>query len=64
MHMDVFSPEEYQGLFGWLLESYNTPFDGAFKYSFAIRDKSAGTFMGWWVWAHLISAHLIKSCII
>ena len=46
-HMDVFSPEEYRGLFGWLLESYNTPFDGAFKYSFAIRDKTAGTFMGW-----------------
>lgn len=47
MHMDVFSREEYQGVFDWLISSYNTPFDGDFKYSFGIREKNSGTFVGW-----------------
>ncbi|MNB80683.1 hypothetical protein D3C75_274500 [compost metagenome] len=47
MHMDVFSADEYQGVFDWLISSYNTPFDEAFKYSFAIRLKESGAFIGW-----------------
>ncbi|CAM4429767.1 GNAT family N-acetyltransferase [Paenibacillus typhae] len=47
MHMDVFSAEDYQGVFDWLISSYGTPFDEAFKYSFAIREKESGAFIGW-----------------
>ncbi|GMK41256.1 acetyltransferase [Paenibacillus sp. CCS19] len=47
MHMDIFSLEEYQGVFDWLMSSYDTPFDEPFKYSFAIRSKTTGAFVGW-----------------
>jgi [ribosomal protein S5]-alanine N-acetyltransferase len=47
MHMGVLSFEEYKGLFKWLIDSYNTPFNMSFKYSFAIRSKATGAFIGW-----------------
>lgn len=47
MHMSVMSLEDYKVLFQWLIESYNTPFDQPFKYSFAIRSKETGVFVGW-----------------
>ncbi|MCQ6557142.1 GNAT family N-acetyltransferase [Paenibacillus mendelii] len=47
MHMSVMTLEEYKGLFDWLIESYNTPFDQPFKYSFAIRSLVTGAFVGW-----------------
>jgi len=47
LHMDVMTLEEYKGLFRWLIDSYNTPFDQPFKYSFAIRSKETGAFVGW-----------------
>lgn len=47
MHMGVLSSEEYKGLFEWLIDSYKTPFDMPFKYSFAIRSKVTGAFIGW-----------------
>lgn len=47
MHLGVFPLEDYKRLFNWLMESYNTPFDMPFKYSFAIRSKATGTFIGW-----------------
>jgi [ribosomal protein S5]-alanine N-acetyltransferase len=47
LHMSVMTLEEYKGLFQWLIESYSTPFDQPFKYSFAIRSKETGVFVGW-----------------
>lgn len=47
MHMGVLSFENYKELFKWLIDSYNTPFDMPFKYSFAIRSKATGDFIGW-----------------
>lgn len=47
LHMGVLSFEQYQRLFRWLMDSYNTPFDQPFKYSFAIRHKETGAFLGW-----------------
>lgn len=47
MHMDVMSLEEYRGLFEWLMDSYNTPFEQSFKYSFCIRSKATGALVGW-----------------
>lgn len=47
MHMGVLSFEEYKGLFKWLIDSYNTPFNMPFKYSFAIRTKATDAFIGW-----------------
>lgn len=47
MHMNVFSFDEYQGVFDWLMSSYDTPFHEPFKYSFAIRSKETGAFIGW-----------------
>lgn len=47
MHMSVMPLEDYKGLFHWLIESYNMSFDQPFKYSFAIRSKETGAFVGW-----------------
>jgi ribosomal-protein-alanine N-acetyltransferase len=47
MHMSIFSFEEYKELFKWLIDSYNTSFNMPFKYSFAIRNKATGAFIGW-----------------
>ncbi|RIX60330.1 N-acetyltransferase [Paenibacillus nanensis] len=47
MHMGVLPFEEYKGLFQWLMESYSTPFQQPFKYSFAIRSQTTGAFIGW-----------------
>ncbi|RKN82244.1 GNAT family N-acetyltransferase [Paenibacillus ginsengarvi] len=47
MHMDVLPLEAYRQLFQWLLSSYRTPFHEPFKYSFAIRSKASGVFLGW-----------------
>lgn len=47
LDMGVMSLEAYKGLFRWLLDSYRTPFDRPFKYSFAIRSKATGGFIGW-----------------
>lgn len=47
LHMDVMPLEEYKGLFSWLIDSYNTPFDQLFKYSFAIRLRETGELIGW-----------------
>lgn len=46
MHMSVLSLEDYKRLFRWLIDSYRTPFDRPFKYSFAIRKKATGAFIG------------------
>lgn len=47
MHLDVLPLEDYQGVFEWLMNSYDTPFDMPFKYSFAIRSKFTGALVGW-----------------
>ncbi|SFK83194.1 ribosomal-protein-alanine N-acetyltransferase [Paenibacillus sp. 1_12] len=47
MDLSVLPLEAYKGLFNWLMNSYNTPFDKSFKYSFAIRSKGTGAFIGW-----------------
>ncbi|GGE03021.1 GNAT family N-acetyltransferase [Paenibacillus nasutitermitis] len=47
MHLDVLPLEDYQGVFEWLMNSYGTPFDMPFKYSFAIRSKFTGALLGW-----------------
>jgi ribosomal-protein-alanine N-acetyltransferase len=47
MHMGVLSLDEYKELFKWLIDSYNTSFKMPFKYSFAIRKKATGVFIGW-----------------
>ncbi|WP_308639384.1 GNAT family N-acetyltransferase [Paenibacillus silvisoli] len=47
MHLEVMSKEEYKGVFQWLIASYDTPFHQPFKYSFAIRSKATGAFIGW-----------------
>jgi [ribosomal protein S5]-alanine N-acetyltransferase len=53
MNMSVMPFEEYKGLFRWLIESYDTRFDQPFKYSFAIRSKATGAFIGWCGVGHL-----------
>ncbi|WP_236708015.1 GNAT family N-acetyltransferase [Brevibacillus choshinensis] len=40
LHFGVMTLEDYQKLFKWLIDSYQTPFDQAFKYSFAIHSKA------------------------
>jgi len=45
--MDVMPLDDYKGLFHWLIESYNTPFEEDFKYSFAITLKDSGEMIGW-----------------
>lgn len=45
--MDVMSREEYEGLFKWLIDCYETDFDKAIKYSFNITLKDSGTHIGW-----------------
>jgi ribosomal-protein-alanine N-acetyltransferase len=47
LHMGVLSLDEYKGLFNWLRDSYNTPFNKPFKYSFAVQSKKTGAFIGW-----------------
>lgn len=47
LHFGVMSQESYQKLFSWLINSYQTPFDASFKYSFAIFKKETGAFIGW-----------------
>lgn len=47
LDMDVLSLAEYKDLFNWLINSYNTPFTMPFKYSFAVRSKTTGAFIGW-----------------
>lgn len=47
LHMDVPSLDEYRGLFQWLIGSYETPFHEPFKYSFAVRSRATGAFIGW-----------------
>lgn len=47
LHMDVMTLDEYKGLFQWLIWSYDTPFDQAFKYSFAITQRETGKMLGW-----------------
>lgn len=46
LHFDVMSYEEYQGLFNWLLQSYES-IGNNFKYSFAIFVKGTKQFVGW-----------------
>jgi ribosomal-protein-alanine N-acetyltransferase len=45
--MDVMSFEEFQGLFKWLIESYDVGFDQDFKYSFHISLKETNVHIGW-----------------
>jgi ribosomal-protein-alanine N-acetyltransferase len=45
--MDVMTLDEYKGLFNWLMDSYNTGFDGDFAYSFNIILKETGVHIGW-----------------
>ncbi|MCC3372525.1 GNAT family N-acetyltransferase [Cohnella sp. REN36] len=47
MPLDVMPREAYEGLFAWLIDSYRTPFDGPFKYSFAVRSRETGAMIGW-----------------
>jgi ribosomal-protein-alanine N-acetyltransferase len=47
LDMDVMALDEYKNLFAWLIESYETPIDKKFKYSFAIVSKENGRFIGW-----------------
>jgi ribosomal-protein-alanine N-acetyltransferase len=47
LHMDVMSLEEYQGLFNWLISSYDTDIEADFKYSFAIILKESDKLIGW-----------------
>ena len=47
LDMDVMSLEEYQGLFEWLIDSYDIGFDGDFKYSFNVTLKETGAHIGW-----------------
>ncbi|MBB6671925.1 GNAT family N-acetyltransferase [Cohnella nanjingensis] len=47
MHIDVMPFEAYKGLFAWLMDSYRTPFDGPFKYSFVIERRATGEMIGW-----------------
>ncbi|QRG67649.1 GNAT family N-acetyltransferase [Brevibacillus choshinensis] len=47
LHFGVMPLESYQRLFKWLIDSYQTPFDQPFKYSFAIFSKETGAFIGW-----------------
>jgi ribosomal-protein-alanine N-acetyltransferase len=47
MNMKVMSFEEYQGLFHWLIRSYDVGFDEDFKYSFNITLKESGVHIGW-----------------
>jgi [ribosomal protein S5]-alanine N-acetyltransferase len=46
LHFDVMTYEEYQGLFQWLLQSYESK-GSYFKYSFAVFLKSTGQMIGW-----------------
>jgi len=47
MDMGVMSLEEYTRLFKWLISSYDTSFDGDFKYSFNVILKETGAHIGW-----------------
>lgn len=47
MHMEIMPLHEYEGLFRWLMFSYHTPFELAFKYSFAVCSKATGQLIGW-----------------
>ncbi|MFB9329816.1 GNAT family N-acetyltransferase [Paenibacillus aurantiacus] len=47
LHMNVMTIEEYRGLFDWLTDSYQTPIDAPFKYSFAVRRWSDDALLGW-----------------
>lgn len=47
LEFDVLSYEEYQGLFQWLMESYEVSHEGEFKYSFAIILKETNQVIGW-----------------
>jgi len=47
MHMDVMPLAEYKGLFQWLMDSYDTPFNEDFKFSFAITLRDTGKMIGW-----------------
>lgn len=47
LDMDIMSLDEYKNLFHWLIDSYNTEFDGDFKYSFNIILKETGKHIGW-----------------
>jgi [ribosomal protein S5]-alanine N-acetyltransferase len=47
LHMEAMSLDEYQELFQWLIDSYDTPYDEDFKYSFAVTLKESGDMVGW-----------------
>jgi len=46
LHFDVMTHKEYQGLFHWLIQSYDST-GSDFKYSFAIFLKETEEFIGW-----------------
>lgn len=47
MDMDVMPLEEYKELFKWLIDLYETDFDGDFKYNFGIFLKESNEYIGW-----------------
>jgi [ribosomal protein S5]-alanine N-acetyltransferase len=46
LHFDVMNYEEYQGLFNWLIQSYESK-GNDYKYSFAIFLKETNQLIGW-----------------
>lgn len=47
LDMHVMDLDEYKELFNWLIDSYETGFDGDYKYSFNITLKETGKHIGW-----------------
>ncbi len=46
LHFDVMNAEAYQGLFHWLIQSYESK-GNDYKYSFAILLKETNQIIGW-----------------
>ncbi len=47
LDMHVMTRQEYEGLFRWLIDSYEVGFDEDYKFSFNITLKDSGAHIGW-----------------